>query len=297
MFIKLLKFFCKVMIDKVVFKKPGLINPKEFSYVDMHYHTRYSDGRTNIVKVMKKCGKKGVGIAVTDHNDIRGSVLASRYNGVMVIPGIEVGVKEGAHILLYFQKIRDLEEFYLKHVKDNRPKDPMRNLKLGINEVIDLSKNYNAITCAPHPYQRMARTSICKAIKQKRINPEVMNQIQLIEVINGLNLKRYDVKAAVLANKLRKGITGGSDGHTTREIGKVLTYTALVGNKEEFLEELIKKRSHVIGKQLNIAARIMPHTITIKSHMKHPIYWLKESKKIFKEKNHKIKESLKRRLM
>ncbi|MEM4245137.1 MAG: PHP-associated domain-containing protein [Candidatus Nanoarchaeia archaeon] len=282
------------MIDKVVFKKPRVINTKEFSYADMHYHTRYSDGITRVVKVMKKCRKKGIGIAITDHNDVRGSILASRYRNVMVIPGMEIGVKEGAHILLYFYKTKDMEEFYLKHVKDNRPKDPMRNLKLGIQEIIDLAKKYNAVTCAPHPYQKMARTSICKAIKQKRISPHVMNHIQLIEVINGLNLKMYDVKAAVLANKLSKGITGGSDGHTTREIGKVLTYTNRVGSKEEFLEELVKKRSYVIGKQLNIAARIMPHTVSIKSHMKHPIYWIKEGKKILKEKNNKLKEKLRK---
>jgi len=278
------------MIDKVVFKKPGAINTKEFSYVDMHYHTRYSDGRTNITKVMKKCRKNGFGIAITDHNDIRGSILASRYNSTMIIPGIEVGVKEGAHLLLYFYGMKELEEFYLKNIKDNRPKDPMRNLKIGIGEVIERAKEYNAITCVPHPYQKIARTSICKAIRQKRINAEIMNRIQLIEVINGQNKKRYDIKAAIWANKLRKGITGGSDGHTTSEAGKVLTYTELAENKEQFLEELIKKRSYVVGKQLNMAARIMPQTVKIRRHMRHPVYWIREGRKIIMEKNNKLKE-------
>ncbi len=282
------------MIGKVVFEKPGIINTSEFSYVDMHYHTRYSDGRTNIAKTMEKCRKNGIGIAVTDHNDIRGSILASRYNGIMTIPGIEVGIREGAHLLLYFYSIRDLEEFYLKNVKDNRPKDPMRTLKIGIKDVVEEAKKYNAITCAPHPFSRVARTSICKAIKQKRISPEVMEDIQLIEVINGQNLKRHNVKAAVLANRLRKGMTGGSDGHTTTELGKVLTYTKLVNNREQFLEELIKRRSSVIGKQLNLAARVVPHTITIKKHMRHPIYWLKEGRRIIKEKNNKLRERLRR---
>lgn len=141
MFIKLLKFLSKKMINKVVFKKPGLINTKEFSYADMHYHTKYSDGRTKIVKVMKKCRKKGVGIAITDHNDIRGSILASGYNGVMVIPGIEIGVKEGAHLLLYFYTMKDLEEFYLKNVKDNKQKNPIRSLKIGINKIIEEAKS------------------------------------------------------------------------------------------------------------------------------------------------------------
>ncbi|MFH1211244.1 MAG: PHP domain-containing protein, partial [archaeon] len=100
------------MIERVTFKKPGAINTREFSYVDMHYHTRYSDGRTKIAKVMKKCRKRGFGVAVTDHNDIRGAILASRYNGVMTIPGIELGVREGAHLLLYFYNIKDLEEYY-----------------------------------------------------------------------------------------------------------------------------------------------------------------------------------------
>jgi len=285
------------MIDKVVFKKPGLINPKEFSYVDMHYHTRYSDGRVKIVKVMKRCRRKGVGIAITDHNDIRGSILASKFKGVMTIPGIEIGVKEGPHMLLYFYNMKDLEEFYLKKVKDNRPRDPMRSLRIGIDEIIEEAKKYNAITCAPHPFLRGSKGGIIKAIKKRRINPSIMHNIQLIEVINGQNLKRYDVKAAVLANRLRKGITGGSDGHTAVEIGKVLTYTELISSKEQFLEELIKRRSQVIGKNLNMAARIGPHGTTIKKHMKHPIYWIKEGKRIIKENNHKIKEKIKKRLI
>jgi predicted metal-dependent phosphoesterase TrpH len=280
------------MIDKIVFKKPGVINTKEFSYVDMHYHTRYSDGRANIVKIMKKCRAKGIGIAITDHNDIRGSILASRYTGSLVIPGIELGVKEGAHLIFYFHSMRDMEEFYLKNVKDNRQKDPMRSLNIGINELMDSAKEYNAITCAPHPFSGVTKTSICKAIKQNRVNSNVMEQIQLIEVINGQNLKRCDVKAAVFANKLRKGITGGSDGHTTVQMGKVLTYTELVNSREQFLEELVKRRSSVIGKQLNIAARVMPYSVAIKKHMKHPHYWIKEGRKIMREKRQDIRERL-----
>lgn len=280
------------MIDKVVFKKPGRIDTKEFSYVDMHYHTVYSDGRTNIVKLMKKCRDKGVGIAITDHNDIRGSILAARYNGTMIIPGIETGAKEGAHLIFYFYNMQDLEDFYLKHVKDNKQRDPNRALKTGIGELLEAAKEYNAIACAPHPYSGVARTSICKAIKQGRIDARHMDCIQLIEVINGQNLKRCDVKAAVLANKLKKGITAGSDGHTTTQMGKVLTYTERVENREQFLEELVKKRSYVIGKQINIAARIMPHGVMIKNHMKHPMYWIREGKKIIKEKNNKLRERL-----
>ncbi len=284
------------MIDKVVFKKPGSINTKEFSYVDMHYHTRYSDGGTNIIRAMKRCQKKGFGIAITDHNDIRGSILASKHKGIMVVPGIEVGIKEGAHLLLYFYNMKELEEFYLKNVKDHRQIDPMRSIRVGIIDIMEEAKKYNAITCAPHPFSRGGGGSLVNVIKKGRIEADIMNSIQLIEVINGQNLKRYNIKAAVLANKLGKGITGGSDGHTTVEIGKVLTYTQLVENKEQFLEELVKRRSQVIGKQLNMAARVGPHGTIIKKHMRHPIYWMKEGKRIIKEKNHRIKEKIRKKL-
>jgi predicted metal-dependent phosphoesterase TrpH len=280
------------MIARVTFKKPGAINTKEFSYVDMHYHTRYSDGRTDIVRVMKKCKKKGLGVSITDHNDIRGAILASRYNGVMAIPGIEVGAKEGAHIIFYFYSIKDLEEFYLKNIKDARQKNPIRPIKTGIKELLEEAKKYNAITCAPHPFSRFGRHGICKAIRQKRVDESIIQKIDLIEVINGTNLKKQNMKALMLANKLRKGITGGSDGHTTTEIGKVLTYTKRAESKEEFLDEVIKMKSYVIGKQINLVARAVPHTIAIKRQMRHPIYWMKETKNIIREKNNKLKERL-----
>lgn len=277
---------------KVAFEKPGVTNLKEFSYADMHYHTRYSDGRTRIDKAIKKCKKKGIGIAITDHNDVRGSIIASKHKGIMVVPGIEVGVKEGAHILFYFHNIKELEGFYLECIRNHRPADPMRSINRGISDVMDIAEKYNGVSCAPHPFLKTARTSICKAIHQGRINREVLDRIQLIEAINGLNPKRYNMKAAALASKLKKGITAGSDGHTTRELGKVLTYTSLVENNEQFLEEVIRKKSYVIGKHVNAAARILPYSAALKGHMKHPIYWMREVKKILKEKNIKLKQRL-----
>ena len=58
-------------------------------FFDMHFHTKFSDGSADIDTVAKLCKKNKVGIAITDHNEIRGSVLASAEE--IISEGIQSG--------------------------------------------------------------------------------------------------------------------------------------------------------------------------------------------------------------
>ena len=85
--------------------------------VDTHVHTRYSDGLAGIPRIERHCGNRGLGVAVTDHNEIRGAVELFERERVPVIPAIEVGTEEGIDLLVYFPRGELLEDFYRSAVE------------------------------------------------------------------------------------------------------------------------------------------------------------------------------------
>lgn len=82
----------------------------EIDLIDLHTHTKYSDGGltpTQLVERAKKIGLRA--IAVTDHDSVAGlpeAVMAGQKLGVEVVPGIELTAHENVdhefHILGYF---------------------------------------------------------------------------------------------------------------------------------------------------------------------------------------------------
>ena len=98
---------------RIQFKKPDLESlGNDFTVVDMHFHTQYSDGHNSVAEIREYVGQLGIGIAITDHNAIGGAVELARYHDLLCIPGIEVTSAEGSHVLVYFYAPGDLERFY-----------------------------------------------------------------------------------------------------------------------------------------------------------------------------------------
>ena len=73
---------------------------------DLHIHTTCSDGWVKPEKISSLAKKKGLDIvAVADHNSIEGGIRAKQASGkdhAFVIPGIEVSVRGGDHVLGFF---------------------------------------------------------------------------------------------------------------------------------------------------------------------------------------------------
>lgn len=78
--------------------------------IDLHCHTRYSDGSTPLEEVVALASLRGVDtLAITDHDTMAGCTAALQCGaeqGVRIIPGVEISaadVKRGgkAHILCY----------------------------------------------------------------------------------------------------------------------------------------------------------------------------------------------------
>ena len=81
------------MIDhhRIQFERPDLAQLKEkHTVVDLHFYSHYSDGHNSIEAIAQKARELGIGIAVTDHNEIRGAVEIAQYHDILSIPGIEI---------------------------------------------------------------------------------------------------------------------------------------------------------------------------------------------------------------
>ena len=70
--------------------------------MDLHIHSQYSEDATGSPReIAKLLQKKGLhGMAITDHNSIKGSLEALRFrsNNFVIVPGLEISTNDG-HLL------------------------------------------------------------------------------------------------------------------------------------------------------------------------------------------------------
>ena len=91
--------------------------------IDLHCHTRYSDGSTPLEELIQLAALRGVTtFALTDHDTMAGCECAlelGRGAGVTVIPGVEISAADPkrhgkAHILCYKPKTQAWEVIFLR---------------------------------------------------------------------------------------------------------------------------------------------------------------------------------------
>lgn len=239
-------------MNKIIFQKPNHRElRKEYDLFDMHVHSNYSDGIRKIKKILKRADKLGIGIAVTDHNEIRGSKIAykNRFN-VKVIPGIEIMTTKYEELLFYFHKLSDLNEFYEMVIKKNQTKKRLNKLDVSLNKLIECGRKFNAVISIPHPYWPLPAN-------YKRIlknDESVFGKIDAVEVLNSQKRRGCNLKAIQLNKRLNKSITGGTDTHILSELGRCVTCA-----KNDILEDIIKNKAMVIGKEIRILKKIRSH--------------------------------------
>ena len=84
---------------RIRFAKPNLAELTDsYSVVDLHFHSQYSDGYNTAEEIAARARELRIGVAVTDHNEIKGSIEIDQYKDILSIPGIELTSKEGTHI-------------------------------------------------------------------------------------------------------------------------------------------------------------------------------------------------------
>jgi len=189
---------------------------------DFQTHSKYSaDGRGEPELMVKKAIEQGLsGIAVTDHNTIRGGVEAKKYetSDFEVIVGSEIMTDRGEVIGLFLS-----EEVKSKSFMD----------------VVDEIKDQNGFVVVPHPFDTIRGKSVFPKEEDVRF-------IDNMEVFNSrCVLTNYNKKAANFAGKNAVNIIAGSDAHFLREIGS----GGVVTESENIYEAVAKGDFKVFGRR------------------------------------------------
>ncbi len=231
--------------------------------VDMHCHTNISDGRDSVDEIIKYANKYKIGISITDHNSISSSIKACK--SLFAIPGIEITSSDAMDFLVYFYKPKDLEHFYNKYIKDKHLSTRifnLRKLKWTTEELLDHVKKYNCVIALPHPLTMRPKNSFVYMHKK----PGLMRYIDAIEAINSLLTQRNNEKTAEWARDLDKPVTGASDAHIAKHLGRAVT-ASYADNVEEFLDNILKERNVVVGKSLEAFLKLHAKTVIFRRNL------------------------------
>jgi histidinol phosphatase-like PHP family hydrolase len=229
------------------------IRDSGFHAVDMHFHTNHSDAYTKVRSALSLAKRKGVGLAITDHNTASGVLEASRMQtGVLLIPGMEVSVADGPHILLFFYDLDEMVEFYHREVEGRKGKSPYMATTLSTEDLLACTARYNCVRAAAHPYGYLVfNKGVAKCVEKEYLGRETLSRFEAIEVINGGMTRNLNRKASDLAVKLGCGLVGGTDGHILKDLGNVLT-CAESADVEGFLSDIVHRRTFVVGREKNL---------------------------------------------
>lgn len=179
---------------------------------DLHTHTRYSSGCGAIEPehLVKTAISRGLdGIAVTDHNTIKGAIAAKKFEtgDFKVIIGCEITTTDGELIGLFLQ-------------------DEIKSKTSA--EVIEEIHDQDGIVVVPHPFDRF---------RSSRFNniDGFIKQVDAIEVFNSrcISNKSNDLARDFVTEcggKYNIAMTGGSDAHYLNEVGLGYTKIGDAGN-------------------------------------------------------------------
>lgn len=183
---------------------------------DLHIHTTYSpDASINPKTIVNQLYAHPYikAAAITDHNTTKGyhkiRKLASAYEDILIIPGIEVSTTEGDIIILGLAELPP------------RPWTP--------ENIINYTKQQNGITVAAHPYRTYGLGDLAKNY-----------DFDAIEVLNGISTPQANKMAQKLAKTMSLPGVAGSDAHRVDEMWTVYTEVQASSNTEEILTAIKK---------------------------------------------------------
>ena len=253
---------------RIRFERPNLgeLN-RQHTVVDLHFHSAYSDGINTVGAIAQKALELGIGIAITDHNEIQGAVEIDKYPGIFSIPGIEVTSREGTHLLVYFYDIGGLKKFYQKDIRPHMGHDIMSSTGLDMEDIIERARAFETVVVFPHPYSATF-TGIQNTYFSENRLERLFEMVDGIEVINAENLKKWNLRSALLGFNLAKGITGGSDGHRLPQMGRAVSYAACGKDRKAFLDAIKGGQTRVIGKETNIIRKVGSNSVKLRTNIK-----------------------------
>jgi predicted metal-dependent phosphoesterase TrpH len=253
---------------RILFERPDLEElTQQYTVVDPHFHTHYSDGYNSVAAIVKRARELNIGIAITDHNDIRGAVELDRYKNILNIPGIEITSKEGTHILVYFYDVKGMKSFYKNDLQPNMGHDIMSSTSLEMEEIIERARSFDSVVVFPHPYSATFTGIHNSYFSEERLD-RLFKMVDGIEVINAENLNKWNLRSALLGFNLAIGITGGSDGHRLAQMGKVVSYASCEYNRQAFLDAIKNKQTKVIGKEIDLIRKVTSNGVKLRNNIR-----------------------------
>ncbi len=200
---------------------------------DLQLHSDLGDGLASPEEILAAAELVGMTvIALTDHDDIRGSfvlrdIAARRSSPVEVIPGIEVTTRSG-HLLALF-------------VEDEIP------MFRPLADTVAAIHRQGGLAVVPHPLSYLTFSIGERALRGLAELGESASFIDGIELINPSYAGRVRVKRAVWLNEhvLRIAETGSSDAHHAELVGTA--WTDFSGDGPDDLYAAIVTRTTAAG--------------------------------------------------
>jgi len=206
------------------------------SKADLHSHTRYSgfgklghlpfpESVTKPEDIVLQARKKGMNVlAVTDHNETKGALLAEKsarkIKGIDVIIGEEVSTRDGEVLALF--------------INETIPRD------LTAEETIEKIHEQGGLAIVAHPFSPQ-----CHCLGKKALSLNVDG----VELFNSVHRDGYsNLLAQLIFHKEGVAKVGGSDAHTLNMVGN--GYTKFPGQGKDDLYKAIKKKQTIYGGKL-----------------------------------------------
>jgi len=196
--------------------------------VDLHLHTNYSpDASIHPKTIVEQLYAHPFikAIAITDHNTVEGyhkvQKLASPYQDILIIPGIEVGTNEGELIILGVPEAPP------------KPWTP--------ENIIDFAKERDGLVIVPHPYRTYGLGDSAKNY-----------DVDAIEVLNGSDSLSLNRMAENLAKETGLPGVAGSDAHRADELWTAYTEAKASSDIDEILKAIKKGLVRVGSKRKSI---------------------------------------------
>ncbi len=202
---------------------------------DLQLHSSLGDGLASPEEILDAAERAGMDvIALTDHDDIRGSfalrdVASRRSSALEIVPGIEVTTRSG-HLLALFVE---------KEVPMFRP----------LSETIAAIHSQGGLAIVPHPLSYLTFSVGERALRALAELGDDPSFVDGIELLNPSYAGRVRVGRAAWLNLhvLRVAETGSSDAHHAELVGTAWTeFTGSTAN--ELRAAIVAKTTRAAGR-------------------------------------------------